>query len=233
MADALWADLGRRYGIERQSPETWTKERPAQFLAIARSGAFRAMGSDRLTALGDAMLGKGAWTRPRYWGQPLVTFPSGAWDVPHAVWHLDYPGAGSIAAPPAIRVFTFLEPVRPRGGGTPYVAGSHRVVADLVAKSGPGEVMRSADVRQVLGLAEPWFVALFKPGGGDRVRRFMTDEGRARGLPVRVEEMTGDPGDLVVMHPFVLHTVAANTLDTPRMMLVQSLNRAPARQDAQ
>jgi hypothetical protein len=60
------------------------------------------------------------------------------------------------------------------------------------------------------------------------VQRFMIEEGQARGLSVRVVEMTGDPGDVVVMHPFVLHTPAANALDTPRMMLVQSLNRAPA-----
>lgn len=229
MANALWTDLGRRYGIAQQRPESWTKERPAQFLALSRSGAFRSLGSDRLAALADAMLGAGAWTRPRHWGLPLVTFPSGgAWDVPHAVWHLDYPGTGSTAAPPAIRVFTFLEPVRRRGGGTPYVAGSHRVVADLVAKAAPpGATMRSADVRAVLGVAEPWFAALFKPGGGDRVQRFMTEAGQARGLPVCVKEMTGEPGDLIVMHPFVLHTVAPNELDTPRMMLVQSLNREP------
>jgi hypothetical protein len=225
MSDALWADLGLRFGMSRQRPQSWTKERPAQFLALSRSGVFRALGSDGLEALADAMLGAGAWTRPRYWGQPLVTFPSGAWDVPHAVWHLDYPGAGSIAAPPAIRVFTFLEPVRPRGGGTPYVAGSHRVVADLVGKTGLGAAMRSADVRAVLGIAEPWFAALFKSGGGDRVQRFMIEGGQARGLPVRVEEMTGEPGDVFVMHPFVLHTVAPNELDTPRMMLAQSLNR--------
>jgi hypothetical protein len=227
MADALWADLGRRYGIGRHRPESWTKERPAQFLALTRSGAFGALGSDRLVALADAMLGAGAWTRPRHWGQPLVTFPSGAWDVPHAVWHLDYPGTGSIEDAPAMRVFTFLESVRPRGGGTLCIAGSHRVVADLVRSAGAGATMRSADVKTVLGVGEPWFAALFKPGGG-RVQRFMIEEGQARGLPVRVVEMTGDPGDVVVMHPFVLHTPAANALDTPRMMLVQSLNRAPA-----
>jgi hypothetical protein len=87
--------------------------------------------------------------------------------------------------------------------------------------------MRSADVKAVLGVGEPWFAALFKPGGGGRVQRFMVEEGQARGLPVSVQEMTGDPGDLIVMHPFILHTPAANELDRPRMMLVQSLNRAP------
>lgn len=227
MADALWADLGRRYGIARGRPESWTKERPAQFLALARSGAFRALGSVRLAALADAMLGAGAWSRPRYWGGPLVTFPNGVWDVPHAVWHLDYPGTGSIEAPPAIRVFTFLEAVTPRGGGTLYIAGSHRVVADLVQSIGPGAIMRSADVKAVLAVGDPWLAGLFKPDGGDRVQRFMIEEGWARGLPVRVEEMTGEPGDLIVMHPFVLHTVAPNELDAPRMMLVQSLNREP------
>ena len=228
MVDALWADLARRFGIDRQRPETWTKERPAQFLALSRSGAFTDLGSDRLAALADAMLGPGAWTRPHRWGQPLVTFPrQGIWEVPHTTWHLDYPGEGPIDALPAIRVFTFLEPVRSRGGGTLCIAGSHRVVGDLVRQAAPGAEMRSADVRAVLGIGEPWLSALFKPGGGERARRFMIDGGVARGLPVRVEEMTGDPGDVIVMHPFVLHTISPNARDRPRMMLVQSLGRRP------
>jgi hypothetical protein len=69
----------------------------------------------------------------------------------------------------------------------------------------------------------PYF--LFTPGGENRVERFMIEGGHARGFPVRVEEMTGEPGDLIVMHPATLHTVAANALDRPRMMVVQALYR--------
>lgn len=51
----------------------------------------------------------------------------------------------------------------------------------------------------------------------------MTEGVVIRGVPVRVEELTGEAGDVIVMHPRLLHAVAPNTLDTPRMMLLQFL----------
>jgi hypothetical protein len=41
------------------------------------------------------------------------------------------------------------------------------------------------------------------------------------GVPVRVEEMTGDPGDLFLMHPAALHAAAPNVLEAPRLVLAQ------------
>jgi hypothetical protein len=38
------------------------------------------------------------------------------------------------------------------------------------------------------------------------------------GIDVRVVELTGAPGDLVVMHPWLLHNISMNVADTPRMM---------------
>lgn len=38
------------------------------------------------------------------------------------------------------------------------------------------------------------------------------------GVDVRVVELTGEPGDLVVMHPWLLHNISMNVADTPRMM---------------
>lgn len=227
MADALWADLRQRYGAVRDRPETWTVQRTGQHQALQRSGVFDALCSPRMEALVDGFLGVGAWDRPPHWGQPLVTFPTGGWDVPHNVWHLDLPvsrrQAVALGGLPGIRIFTFLEPVRPRGGGTLYVAGSHKVVVDRTRAAAPGEGVRSADMKAALQCEEPWFGALFTAGGEDRVRRFMAEAGQARGLPVRVEEMTGEPGDVIVMHAAMLHTIAGNALDRPRMMLVHGI----------
>jgi ectoine hydroxylase-related dioxygenase (phytanoyl-CoA dioxygenase family) len=49
--------------------------------------------------------------------------------------------------------------------------------------------------------------------------------GEMRGFPVRVEEMTGEPGDVFVMHPAMFHTVAPNALDRVRMALVETFYR--------
>ena len=38
------------------------------------------------------------------------------------------------------------------------------------------------------------------------------------GLPVRVVELTGRAGDVYVTHPWILHSIAPNASDTPRMM---------------
>ena len=224
MADAIWSDLAERYGIDRRRRETWTVERPAQYQALVRSGAFDRLGATPLCELADAFLGADAWIRPKRWGQPLVTFPSGGWDVPHATWHLDLPASDSLETLPAIRIFAFLESVAPRGGGTPYIAGSHRVVIDRARQVRRGRILRSADMRALLKGEEPWLAALCAAGGGDRTRRLQT-WGTMRGLPVRVEEMTGEPGDVTVMHPAIFHTVAPNGLDRPRMMLVNTIYR--------
>jgi hypothetical protein len=41
----------------------------------------------------------------------------------------------------------------------------------------------------------------------------------------RVRELTGQPGDVILMHPRTLHAPAPNALATPRMMLVEIINR--------
>lgn len=225
MADRLWADLWERLGIDRDRPETWTHKRPAQYQALIRTGAFDALGP-RIGAVADAFLGAGHWEIPKHFGQPLVTFPTGPWNVPHTMWHLDVPPTDCLSGLPVLRVFTFLEPVLPHGGGTCYVEGSHRVMIDRARHAAVGEQLRSADVKKVMRREEPWFAALFAPGGGERERRFVVEGGIARGIEVRVREMTGAPGDAIVMHPAMLHTIAPNGRNRPRLMLVQALPRS-------
>jgi hypothetical protein len=39
------------------------------------------------------------------------------------------------------------------------------------------------------------------------------------GVAVRVVELTGTAGDLVVMHPWLMHNIAMNCSTRPRMMM--------------
>jgi hypothetical protein len=222
MADALWADLRRRFAIDRRNPATWAVERPMHFQDVIRAGAFARLAELGYPQLADAFLGEG-WTHAAdRWAQPLVTFRTGEWDVPHAGWHLDLPAAPSLERMPALRVFCFLEPVAPLGGGTNYIAGSHRAVIDRARQGGRSGGWRSAHMRAALTAEEPWLAALTSPGGGDRVRRFMSAGAKMRGIDVRVGEMTGEPGDVIVMHPAMIHCGAPNALEQPRMMLVET-----------
>jgi len=218
LADVVWRRLRTGHGMMRERPETWIVPHPAQL--AAKTDELAAMGAPVVRAILDQLLGAGGWAAPARWGLPLVTLPGFAtrWDVPHKGWHLDIPAT---ADPPRVaRIFVLLGDLAAGGGGTGYVAGSHRVLQALAREA--GRALKSGDVRTVLTAREPWFAALYaKPDGDDRVARFMTAGGMAGGVPVRVGEMIGQAGDVYVMHPLVLHTVMPNVRSRPRLMLTE------------
>jgi hypothetical protein len=185
----------------------------------SKAGEFNAMGSPAVRSVFDALLG--AWEEPATWGLPLVSLHTGEsrWDVPREHWHIDL-GARPGGHLRLARVFAFLAPSRPGGGGTGYIAGSHRLIQALFEET--GHALPSAQARQRLEARSPWFAALSsRQDKGERIRRFMEDGDELDGVPVRVCEMLGDPGDVILMHPLMLHAPTANVLTTPRMMLTQ------------
>lgn len=189
MADALWDELERRHGLHRRRPETWTVERPFHLQAVARSGAFATMASPRVRAVLDELLGTG-WIEPRWWGLPLVAFPSpGAWSPPNRDWHLD---GQATANPRVARPFVLLASLEPGGGGTCCRAGSHHLVRALAQEA--GRPLPSRVARAML------------TGRLDRLE---------------LVEMTGEAGDLVLMHPLMIHAPARNARTTPRLVVTQ------------
>jgi len=79
-------------------------------------------------------------------------------------------------------------------------------------------------VRERLRAEHPWFARLLAAPTAD-LRGLIDTEAQAGVRLVRLEEMTGDPGDLIVMHPAILHGAAHNALDRPRMMLTEWILR--------
>jgi hypothetical protein len=221
MADRLWADLERREGVRRGEPATWTTERIFGFQEVQASGAFDRMGAPVVRRLLDDLMGQGRWSEPRHWGQPLTCFPTPApWALPHASWHLDGPGEPAARRVMVGRLFLILGPLAPQGGGTIVATGSHRIVEAIADQA--GETVRSGEMRQRLAARHPWFAELTSPSGAtDREARFMARETKVAGVPLQVEEMTGEPGDLYLMHPRALHAGAPNATDRPRLVLSQ------------
>lgn len=220
MVGALWADLHARYGTDRSDPKTWNVDFPSHFQTLIASGVFRAF-KPGLIAAAEALLGAGWAQATAHVGQPLVTFPKSEWRLPHAGWHFDMPPGDCVDRFSTFRAFTFLDEVHPRGGGTLYVAGSHQIAIALAR--GAKRRLKSNDVRAILESEEPWFKGLFSPGDEDRERRFMTEKSVVRDVQVHVGEMTGRPGDLIIMHPALCHAGSPNALDRPRMMLTLTL----------
>lgn len=225
MRHRMWQHLADTHAIHLDQPETWTVQAPAQFQKLTGTGAFDAMATGQLCAVIDDLLGLGRWQRPAHWGQPLVTFPGPgtAWHVPTSGWHLDSQDLELTM----LAVFAHLAPVEPRGGGTLVVTGSHRLTTPSGPRVGNAPV-RSHEVKAHLSTVHPWFRGLWSTGGDtDRIYRYLTAGAVIDGVHVQVEELTGEPGDAVIMHPRLLHVVAPNTLPAPRMMLLQFLHRRP------
>jgi len=226
MAERLWSLLAQRDGVRRDRPETWTKERPAQFGELRRSGAFEQMASGGLVALLDAFFGEAGWRAPDHWGQALVTFPTRGEprSVPGGAWHLDIaPGQMLTPWPSQVRVFVLLSPIETGGGGTAYVAGSHRLVLDLAPELARTGELRSGPMREALKRESRWIAALCSARRSAEEAEMLQQETVVCGATLRIAEMTGEAGDVLLMHPATLHAPAPNRRSTPRMMLVESI----------
>ena len=161
-------------------------------------------------AIDELMEGR-AWLRigPNRRPHMLFTLPSNeTWRLPSG-WHCDVPRLASGEAP-GVQVFTFLETVEPRGGGTLVVAGSHRLMQE-------GRHIRPQAFPFHLR-GEPFFDELFAAtttvADGAPLPAAVV-----RGVPLQVMELTGQPGDAWLLDLRVLHTTAPNAGVRPRVMV--------------
>lgn len=218
MAAALWAELSRRHGIERARPATWTVVEPRGLGGLRP--AFAALATPAVVAAIDELAGADR-PEPFSWGDPLVTFPeAGGWDVPAGGWHLDFPARSALR----LKWLGYLEPVAAGGGGTVVLDGSHRLVANLLRDLNPADPGRSPAVRDAIFGAHPWLRDLRRPGDpAGRIARLMRQGADIDGVRARVVELTGEPGDVVFLHPHLFHAPAPNRSAAPRLMVTGGL----------
>ncbi len=144
--------------------------------------------------------------------QLLFTLPNAdTWSVPYSIWHLDMARAPQTGIP-GVQMFTFLDTVAPGGGGTLMVAGSHRLL-------NTGSHIRSKRFKQRLK-REDYFRDLMSKDHPDRAE-LMQVTGKVEDVDVYVIELHGEPGDVYLVDMRMLHTLAPNASDVPRMMLTQ------------
>jgi hypothetical protein len=216
MVADLWHGLASRHGVVPMDRSSWKPGTFGKLTRFGKSGRFASVATERTGGAVSSVLGS-EWHEVDHWGQPLITFPMpGPWDVPDSGWHIDFPPAASLRA---VRMFAYLSSVGTQGGGTLVITGSHRLAASHVG-------IRSGDLRTRLAATSEWFRELWRPRlGHDRIHRFLIEGADVEGVHVRVVELTGEPGDVVLWHPALLHTAAPNCSDQPRFMLTHTAYR--------
>ena len=94
----------------------------------------------------------------------------------------------------------------------------------LVAQAPAHDFGASRAVREHLCATSSWFRAL-TTDGPDRTG-LLLEGAEVDGVTVKVTELTGRAGDLVVMHPWVLHNIGVNRARRPRMMMSHTVYAA-------
>jgi Phytanoyl-CoA dioxygenase (PhyH) len=198
---------------------------------VVRKLDFAKTWGDPVVGVIEDLLGAGAWAAPPHAGQLLmITWPSpGAeWSLPHKSWHLDYVAPAAATRMPGVQVFLLVDRIEPRSGGTLFAAGSHRLVDALRRRRPPDWPGASSEVRRSLARDVPWLRELWSQRPGeDRIARFMGGVTAADGADLQVLEAVGEPGDVLAMHPWVLHAPAPNCGARPRMLLTERIHLRP------
>lgn len=160
--------------------------------------------------LGGAVVDRQVYPRP----QVLASLPNAErWMMPTG-WHTDMPRLAR-GGSPGVQVFILLDSVRPRGGGTLVVAGSHRLLND-------GRDMRVNEITAALK-HETFFRPLL---GGGMAEPDALPAGRVGDVRLEVVEIVGEPGDAWLMDLRSIHAAAPNCLDRPRLMVAHRFVRA-------
>jgi hypothetical protein len=220
-----WRELEATHGIRSDDRSSW-RQIVGDLKAAKRDPIQAKILTERVRGVIDDLLGQSAWPPPRDWGRPLVTFPEpGAWEVSARHWHWDNPCELHLDRPRALFVVSFIGPVAPGGGGTLILSGSPRLLIQQQRRIPPSQRGDSiAALRERFCNAHPWLMALTgqAPSPADRIAAFMDRETIVDGVPLRVVELTGEPGDMVFCHPVMVHCVAQNRGTRPRFMRIKT-----------
>jgi hypothetical protein len=219
-----WSELADAHGIRRGDRSSW-HQITGNLKAAKRDPAQASILSERVRGVFDDLLGAGCWSPPKDWGLTAVTFPEpGAWELPTHFWHCDSPCEPHLDRLRGLFVVSFIGPVAPRGGGTLILSGSPRLLIQQERRI-PVDQQRGLGTKpwERFRRSHPWLMALTgqAPSPADRAAAFMERETIVEGVPLRVVELTGEPGDMVFCHPVMLHCAAPNRGTWPRFMRIK------------
>ena len=158
-------------------------------------GAFAEISNPRLSGAFDDLLGAGRYVPLTHYGWWPVSFPGFAqppWGPPAVGWHVDgqhFHHHIDGRDQGLLPLFIFSD-IFPGDGGTAYIPCSHLTTARILAQAAPTGIA----AKDISALA----AAAIDPANGI--------------------EATGMPGDVLLLHPFMVHARSANTGPRVRMI---------------
>ncbi|MCX5661295.1 MAG: phytanoyl-CoA dioxygenase family protein [Planctomycetota bacterium] len=189
----VWASAG----ADPDDRSTWTKP-VVHIKEVMKCAESDAAYTPFLVDAMDDLMGHGRWTLNKHLGWWPITFPghhAPPWQRPTVGWHVD----GSWfhhhvhSREQGLLTLHLYSDIDPGGGGTAIIPGSHKWVARMLAKHEPA------------GCTDPQAQST---GFGEYVQENLH----------RAIEVTGQVGDVGLMHPFMMHSVSANTGSRPRII---------------
>ncbi len=224
MRDVVWSELAKQ-GIERDNPNTWLNESPAHLQHLKDRPAFKAVGSSLTLGAIDDLVGAGRWRQPADWGAYFLLFPtSRPWNAPWKAWHIDHDYTAPLTPLSGLKVHAMFGDVAPRAGGMTILAGSHRLVAQHFAANPAAPGAKGVQVRKSLMRSYEYLRDLGTDGEPEkRIARFFDREEEVDGIALRVAELTATAGEVILMHPLMLHTRPTNAGAYPRFLLNKDL----------
>ena len=116
-----WRELEDTHGIRPDDQSSW-RQIAGDLKAAKRDPIQARILTGRVRGVFDDLLGAAAWSPPRDWGRPLVTFPEpGAWEVPATHWHWDNPCDLHLDQLRGLFVVSFIGSVAPRSPRAPLL----------------------------------------------------------------------------------------------------------------
>ena len=216
LEDELWRRF-ENWGIKRGNPASWESlEEPT--IRKVMKGTRRVRGLEsiynaRSDQIATALAGETEFEKQK--ALLLLTFSRQHQYiedevVPSSIWHSDTPNIPGEGLSGVI-VLGFINHVRPRGGGTMVITGSHRLFE--TSTSAITSKMAKRRLRKY-----PYFRELLSKKTTDR-ERFLNEPGFVNDIELQVVELTGEPGDAYFVNGSVLHTLSRNYQPDPRMMV--------------
>jgi hypothetical protein len=191
-AEALLPYVWKRLAEDPHNPSTW-KRGGVQIEEVIKEGPVAELFTPRYRGSVDDLVGEGRWWTRQGFGWVILRFPgfsSAPWRPPTAGWHIDGIDFQHRAdsAEQGLVGMELLTDIVPGGGGTAVRPGSHREISRLLVAAGPAGI------------------------GYPALRRFCDE---LKGYPP--VEVVGEAGDVLWMHPHLVHARSPNVRDTIRV----------------